>query len=87
MKDHTKARTASALVPLDLCRHRQHVNPLVKFSLSGSFNSLPWSFISMWRYQDPAAVQRIVSPVGYVIENSIWHDVLRLLRPKFVTLF
>ena len=85
MTGRMKSRMAYPLVPLDLCIRRQHVNLLVEFSLSGSSHSLPGPFISMRRYQDPAACQRIVSPMGYLIENSMWHDSLRLLLRGFIT--
>ena len=84
MKDRMKAWRGRLLVPLDLCTHQWHVNPLVQLSLSGSSHLLPWSFISMRGYQDPATIQRIVSPMRYVIKNSIWHDSLQVLLPNFV---
>lgn len=74
MKDHRKARTVFALVLLDLWMCGRHVKLLVGLSLSGSLYSLPWPFVSMRGYQDPAAFQWVVPPMGYVIEDGSWHD-------------
>ena len=38
-------------------------------------DSLPWSFRSMRRNQNPATSEWIVATMGDVVENMIWHSV------------